>query len=158
VVIALATAAAGCGRSQSSGRSSTARSAAAAWHQVVLCARKHGMPNLPDPRIDSSGEAIFPGGLRIPPQTRQGCQSLYDRLIPNGQNRAPTAAQLASLLRFAHCMRGHGIPDWPDPRPDGTFLTDTRLTHLLKSAIRPQLTACEQFNPDPHGHIYFSNP
>jgi hypothetical protein len=24
-------------------------------------------------------------------------------------------------LAFAHCMRAHGVPDWPDPLPDGGF-------------------------------------
>ena len=25
------------------------------------------------------------------------------------------------LVAFAHCMRSHGVPDWPDPLPDGGF-------------------------------------
>ena len=155
--IALVTAAlaAGCGGSRSTHAAATAaRDPAAAWHQVVLCARAHGMPNLPDPQIDANGRAQFPSNLTIPAQTRQACQSLYDRLVPNGANQAPTQAQLASLLRFARCMRSHGVADWPDPQADGTFPLDRRLTHLLKSAIRRPLTACERFNPDPRGRVY----
>jgi hypothetical protein len=116
------------------------------------------MPGLQDPRIDSTGKAIFPNGLAIPPETRRACQRLVDRLVPSAENQAPTPAQMAGLLRFAHCMRSRGIADWPDPRPDGTFVPDARISHSLKSTFRNQLMACERFNPDPHGHVYFSQP
>ena len=114
------------------------------------------MPNLPDPRIDASGKAIFPNGLNVPEQTRLACQTLFNRLVPSAQNQAPSAAQLAGLLRFARCMRSHGIADWPDPRPDGNFVPDARIANSLKSAFRSQLMACERFNPDPRGRVYFS--
>jgi hypothetical protein len=116
------------------------------------------MPNLADPQIDAHGKAIFPSGLDVPEQTRRACQALFDRLVPDADNRAPSQAELDALLRFARCMRAHGVSDWPDPQPDGTFIPDQRLSHLLKSAIRTQLTACDRFNPDPHGRIYFSHP
>jgi hypothetical protein len=29
---------------------------------------------------------------------------------------------MQGLLRFAGCMRGHGLTDFPDPRADGFFL------------------------------------
>ena len=159
VAVALAGAAAGCGGSASTGRPAAAsapRNAAAAWHQVVLCARAHGMPGLPDPQINASGKAIFPNGLTVPERTRRACQAMFNRLLPNAQNTEPTRAQLAALLRFARCMRSHGIPDWPDPRPDGSFHPDAKITNSLKSAFRSQLTACEHFNPDPRGRVYFN--
>src|SRR5215471_11401329 len=94
-IVAFATAASACGGSHDTNSArATPRSPAAAWHQVVLCARAHGMPNLPDPQIAASGKAIFPSGLNIPPQTRHACQSLYNRLIPNADHRAPTPAEL----------------------------------------------------------------
>ena len=156
--LALVIVAAGCGGSRSS-TSTTAPSLAGAWHQVVVCARAHGMPGLQDPHIDErTGKATFPNDLNIPPQTRQACQHLVDRLVPNAQNQPPTPAQMAGLIRFARCMRSQGIGDWPDPRPDGTFVPDARISNLLKSVFRSQLTACEHFNPDPHGRVYFSHP
>lgn len=160
VLSSVAFAAAGCGSSHHSvaTQATQHQNAVGAWHQVVLCARAHGMPGLQDPQIDASGKAIFPNGLNIPEQTRRACQSLVDRLLPSAQNQAPTPAQLAALLRFARCMRSHGIPDWPDPRPDGTFVTDARISHSLKSAFISQLRTCEQFNPDPKGRVYFNRP
>jgi hypothetical protein len=156
----LAALVAGCGGSSvpggGSGRPLTLQQE---WDRVVLCARAHGMPGLPDPRIGADGKPIFPSGsLNIPPETQHACQALLDRLIPNAGNPAPTAAQMAALLRFARCMRAHGVWDWPDPSPDGEFAADYRLTHLLKSALINQIRACERFNPNPRGEIYFGHP
>jgi hypothetical protein len=151
-------AAAGCGSSHVPTPATAPHSPAAAWHQVVLCARAHGMPGLQDPRVDSTGEAIFPNGLDIPAETRRACQRLVDRLVPSAESQTPTPSQLAGLARFARCLRSHGIGDWPDPRPDGTFVPDARVSHLLKSSFRNQLMTCERFNPDAHGRVYFSQP
>jgi hypothetical protein len=154
---ALSLAAAGCGGSPHIAATPTAAgSTAAAWHRVVLCARAHGMPRLPDPQISAGGRVIFPSSIEVPEETRRACQTLYDRLVPSGQNQTPTHAQLAALLRFARCMRSNGVADWPDPRPDGTFVPDARLAGSLKSAFRNQLMTCEHLNPDPHGRVYFS--
>ena len=67
--------------------------------------------------------------------------AFFNRLVPSSGNRPLTQAQLDSLLKFARCMRSHGISDWPDPSSDGSFPLDSRLTHTLKSAIRSQLMA-----------------
>jgi hypothetical protein len=158
-VATFAALAAGCGGSHATPQSASTQSLAAGWHRVVLCARAHGMPGLQDPRIDpTSGKPIFPSGLKITPDARRACQSMADRLEAIADNRAPTAAQLAGLLRFARCMRSHGVYDFPDPRPDGTFVPDTRLLHALKTTVLAPLRACEHFNPDPHGTVNFSHP
>lgn len=147
---------AGCGANRSS-TSTTSSSLAARWHQLVVCARANGMPGLQDPRIDErTGKAIFPSGLSVPPQARRACGRIFNRLVPSDATHAPTPAQMASLIRFAQCMRSHGISDWPDPRPDGTFVPDAHIANSLKSAFRTQLMACEHLNPDPRGRVYFS--
>jgi hypothetical protein len=143
----LAAVAAGCGgvHAAAPGATSTSRTAslARAWHQVVLCARAHGLPNLQDPQIDPSGKAIFPNGLTIPPETRRACQSMANRLIPDAApDQPPTAAQLASLRAFAQCLRQHGVPNWPDPNPDGSFSPPPEIAHSLKSLYRSQLDTC----------------
>jgi hypothetical protein len=147
---------AGCGGTHSP-TPTAGTNLAARWHQLVVCARANGMPGLQDPRIDDrTGKAIFPSGLNVPQQTRQACGRIFNRLVPSNETHAPTPAQMAALLRFAHCMRTHGISDWPDPRADGSFAPDAHIANSLKSAFRPQLTACEHLNPDPRGRVYFS--
>jgi hypothetical protein len=128
--------------------------AAARWHHLVVCGRTHGMPNLPDPQIDDHGMAHFPQNLKIPAQTRRACQAEYDRLAAEFENRPVTQAQLDGLLRFARCMRAHGVSDWPDPNASGQFPLDSRIRRTVKSAMHRPLTACEHYNPDPQGRIY----
>jgi hypothetical protein len=42
-----------------------------------------------------------------------------------GRGGGPPSASRPSvhqeLVAFAHCMRSHGVPDWPDPLPQGGF-------------------------------------
>jgi hypothetical protein len=137
---------------------------AAIWRELVQCMRANGMPNLPDPVIDADGEPHFPGGEPgdPPPQAERACRHIYERLPAQAdggskdQERPP--ADIQGLLRFARCMREHGIADWPDPKPDGTFpLAGTSLEREGKS---PRFVAagraCRHLNPDPNGRIHGS--
>ena len=38
-----------------------------------------------------------------------------------GSPGASRPAVHQELVAFAHCMRAHGVPDWPDPLPQGGF-------------------------------------
>ena len=38
-----------------------------------------------------------------------------------GSPHASRPAVHQELVAFAHCMRSHGVPNWPDPLPDGGF-------------------------------------
>src|SRR5688500_11767839 len=55
---------------------------AASWRELIRCMRQNGMPNLPDPVIDSEGEPHFPGGDPgdPPPSAERACRHIYDRL------------------------------------------------------------------------------
>src|SRR5262245_2234838 len=93
-VVLLLAGLAGCASPSGSAATTGQQEAAAVWHQLVQCARTHGMPNLPDPQIDSNGQAHFPSDTPDPPQTvRQACQSIYDRLPASARGdteRPPT--------------------------------------------------------------------
>jgi len=65
VVLLLLAGLAGCAASGSSSAATTTTGqpdAAAVWRELVRCARANGMPSLPDPQIDSNGQAHFPSG------------------------------------------------------------------------------------------------
>lgn len=82
------------------------------------CMRSHGVSNWPDP--NSSGQ--FPKRrlehLGVSNSGLQAAQTACRHLLPNGGN-GPTPAQLAQswsdFLKFARCMRSHGVRNWPDP-------------------------------------------
>ena len=82
-------------------------------------------------------------------QAQASCGSILSRLPAAAQGRTPvTPAALHQEVLFAGCMRQHGLPDWPDPRPDGTFpLAGTPYANEGKTG--PVLTAtqaCRQYD------------
>jgi hypothetical protein len=130
------------------------------WHELVACARAHGDPGLPDPIIDSQGRAKFPDGTPLPSQaTRQACQSIYNRLPAAA--RTDAAPDIQMEIKFAQCMRAHGLPDWPDPDAKGNFPLPPDLITAGKSGpvwarINAGWDACKAFNPG--GSISVSHP
>jgi hypothetical protein len=163
IVTGLAGCSAAGGASQAATSTTAQPDRIAIWRQVIQCLRDNGMPNLPDPQFDSNGQPQFPGGDPgdPPPQAERACKPIYDRLPPaqrddaNREDRPPT--DIPALLRFASCMRAHGVPDFPDPKPDGTFpVAGTSLERgKTPEGIRAG-QACRQLNPDPQGRIYGS--
>jgi len=102
----------GSGGSSNAGGSANSRSAV----NASRCIRSHGVPNFPDP--DSSGQ--------IPKETSQqlgvsdsmlraaqrACQDLWPYQAPS---QVQQRQQLTDDLKFAQCMRSHGVPNFPDP-------------------------------------------
>jgi hypothetical protein len=165
LLVLLLTGLAGCsalGSSEAAPTTTTQLDRVAIWREVIRCLRTHGMPNLPDPQVDRDGEPHFPGGDpgEPPERARQACEPIYNRLPPargeQEQERAP--ADIPALLRFARCMREHGMPDWPDPKADGTFpIVGTSIEREGKSSrFLRAARACRQLNPDPTGSIHGS--
>src|SRR5882672_2698958 len=89
------------------------------------CMRKNGVANFPDP--DSSGRIKLTFGRSASGATtgvdtnspqfakaQQACQ----RLLPNGGKPSAQAQQkeVQQALKFAQCMRSHGVPKYPDPQ------------------------------------------
>jgi hypothetical protein len=130
-VAQIATTTTGTRSSSSSGESSSGQGSPVAF---AACMRKHGVPLFPD---SSRGGAISPGKGVDPdsPQfrrARDACRSLLPAGTGNttaGRSRL-TPQHQAQLLRYAKCMRSHGLPKFPDPTSRGLALepdqVDTR--------------------------------
>jgi hypothetical protein len=117
----LALLAAGCGGSSSNPPVVTApQNGAVAF---AGCMRSHQVPNWPDP--NSSGvfdkTKLAPQQLGASGSRVQAAQAACQHLLPSGS--APSAAQAqqvrAQALSFSECVRGHGVPNFPDPASDG---------------------------------------
>jgi hypothetical protein len=86
------------------------------------CMRSHGVPNFPDP--DENGRLLVKGGvdgLRMnTPQAKRAAEACR-KLQPNGGRltAAQEAKDLQAFLTYARCMRSHGVPRFPDPKPGG---------------------------------------
>jgi hypothetical protein len=155
---ALAGSLAGCGGGGAAAAgggqpSSLQQQARPVWLDYARCVRAHGFPAFPDPRVDGQGQASFgtsPQVKQAGQQAQGACGPILDRLPPavrNGGNAPVTAAQLHEEMLFAACMRQHGLPRWPDPRPDGAFpLSGTPYATMGKTGpVLTALAACRQY-------------
>ena len=113
----LAVLAAACG----GGRTSTTEGSSPYQKAVAYaqCMRSHGVPGFPDP--DGKGNFLIKGPrLGGSAQQQRSADQACRHLLPNGGQM--TAAQqqkaLSRALRFAACMRAHGLPSFPDPTVD----------------------------------------
>lgn len=152
----LSIALAACGSSSSA---SSSGSSSGAQFQARLnfakCMRQHGI-NVPDP---SSGGGPAGGGgafraLRNYPQAQrqaalQACQSFLRQAFGN-ITPAQSAQARQQLVKFAQCMRSHGI-DIPDPTTNGTggFGLGRSLRSIDRNspAFKAANTACASLRP-----------
>lgn len=87
------------------------------------CVRAHGVPDWPDPGSDGREPDSVKQIAASSPQFTKA-QTACVHLLSNGGGQETSAQVLAdqrNAVRFAGCMRVHGVPNWPDPtiRPDG---------------------------------------
>jgi hypothetical protein len=133
-VAILATAACGSspsGQGTAAGQSSPGPSSPATPGQAsaldfAKCMRSHGVPNFPDP--DSNGgfsgtsqQGGGSGGFDPNSPAFQSAQQTCRKLLPGG-GQQQQGNQSDTALRFARCMRSHGITKFPDPVGGGIKL------------------------------------
>jgi hypothetical protein len=111
VAISCALATTACGSSNSPG-SGTGSSDTLAI-QFADCMRAHGVPNFPDP---GHGSGNSPQDNPQSPAFKSA-STTCDKLQPGGNTPPPKPSESRQLamIRFAECMRKHGVPNFPDP-------------------------------------------
>jgi hypothetical protein len=136
VAAGMALLAAGCARPPASPVSSanaanaanTASAATSDYQKAVAysqCMRAHGLPNFPDP--DSKGRILITGSGPAGQSRADGPDSpafrsadnSCKRLRPKGPSGSDRQQQAQQMLKFAQCMRAHGVPNFPDPIVSG---------------------------------------
>jgi hypothetical protein len=129
-------------------------------HRYAECLRKHGHPQIADPTVASDGRISFGAqdeAVDAASRALSGSTCSRElRALKDAPPPPPTAAELHQAVLFSRCVRQHGVPDWPDPHPDGTFPLDQRLRNAGKGAIVPALEPCRRFAPN--GRIRVSRP
>jgi hypothetical protein len=157
----------GCqdGQAASSGPTTAGSSAPAAvseqqilaiGRQYAQCLRDHGIPTFPDMVVlggrlavpDNAAGDAAEQALRANPDAARACQSILANLPPSAQKNAEVSPDdLQALLKFAQCLREHGVAGWPDPNPQGAFpISGTPLADEIKSPqVQSAIQACWQF-------------
>lgn len=130
----------------SSGGSSSGGSTNNAQLVFAECMRSHGVTNYPDP-TSSGGAVHFGGSTGINPNSAtfqaasQACAKYQ-----SGGNAAPSQGGSSDpLLKFAICMRSHGITDFPDPTSAGLILP--RSMDTQSPTFEAAGSACQKLLP-----------
>jgi hypothetical protein len=114
------------------------------------CMRAHGIKDFPDP--NSQGNLTLdagPGSDLNPNSPRfKAADKACKSLLPPRQ--APPAGAKDANLKYARCMRAHGISDFPDPQADGTLRIEAKPGTDLdpnNPQYKAAYEACKRYQP-----------
>ena len=115
------------------------------------CMRSHGEPAWPDPT--SQGNFIT-SGIDLASSQYQSANNACKSLLPSGFGQLSAAQRQRAIaidLKLAKCMRGHGIPNFPDPTQNGSGVSITFPPGTGIDPNSPQVRAaqkaCRAFEP-----------
>ncbi|MGH2873376.1 MAG: hypothetical protein ACRDL5_13070, partial [Solirubrobacteraceae bacterium] len=87
------------------------------------CMRANGVPNFPDLRgggmlLEANGHSsLLVNGVTVNAPAFATARTKCQRYLPHQQAGPTQAAQQQQRdLKFAKCMRSHGVPNFPDPQ------------------------------------------
>ena len=137
--------AAGCGGSSAA---LTQQQEVSSYVAYAACLNKHGV----EVQAVRTGGLIWEAGPGVPgpgsPQdlaAERDCKSLVPK---GGLPTRPTAAQkeqaLALLLRYAECIRAHGVPNFPDPTSQGLRISPSSGIDLNSPAFLGAQKSCQK--------------
>jgi hypothetical protein len=78
------------------------------------CMRAHGVPDFPDPGSN--------GQFNVDPHSASSQETAANQVchhLLNAGRQGTTAQQqhmLGQVVKYAQCMRAHGVPNFPDPQ------------------------------------------
>lgn len=142
----------GCGSMADTGSGSSDATAANHTKAVKFseCMRANGVSNFPDP--DSSGNLTIDqvaNGSKLDTNSPafQQAISACKSLEPSGFTGSKRSAKQQSAARqFAQCVRHSGVPDFPDPAPNGPLVDTNRIpsaaTDAGMSALHAAMHKC----------------
>lgn len=123
-----------CGSSAPAETGSGGNNSAANAQQAVRfakCMRDNGVSDFPDP--GASGKFTIDGIVNgssldlSTPAFKQAMSACKD-LEPAGFTGSKRSSQEQhAALKFAKCMRENGLPDFPDPTPNGPLIDTSRI-------------------------------
>jgi hypothetical protein len=152
-LIAMAVLISACGSSAPAGTAGGSNHAQAV--RFAECMRHNGVSAFPDPpasgnlTIDAvaNGSSLNPNSPAFT-HAISACKTLEPAGF-TGQKATPQ--QMSARLKFAQCMRANGVPDFPDPTPNGPLLDTRRIPSLAGKnpstdpALQTAMHRCSNF-------------
>jgi hypothetical protein len=136
-----------CGASTPSGAGGNAVKAAKA-EKFARCMRKNGVSQFPDPPASGNFtiDAIANGSSlnTDTPAFTQALNACRD-LEPAGfAGSKRSSQQQTAALNFARCIRENGVPDFPDPTPNGPLIDTNQIPSTRQPGGMSALNAARQ--------------
>jgi hypothetical protein len=128
--------------------------------RFAQCMRDHGVAAFPDP--DASGELTIDGvlnGSSLDPDAPawKAAMSACQDLQPAGftGDHDVSSAEQKMRLRFAACIRRHGVTDFPDPVAGAPLVDTNQIPSSAQpggmSALNAAMHACADLGPQAAG-------
>lgn len=166
-LLGLAVLATGCGGSSGPGvpsagsnktdhapaSSASSGGVAAQFLAFSRCMRSHGIADFPDPTTSGGGLGISlhsgPGSdlNKSNPKFKAAHQACRALEPGGGQAPTPSAHKIAAEVKWARCMRSHGLPSFPDPNGQGAF--DRNKLNESSPAFQTASNACKSLRSGP---------
>ena len=116
------------------------------------CMRSHGVTDFPDPTVGSNGLPSWTFVRASQPRRRrykaahQVCKKDLPDIGPHTSAEKATAN--AAALKYATCMRSHGVPNFPDPNGQGVIQINNATGVLEQSspAFQKAEAACKSLD------------
>ncbi len=150
-VLGIAVLAGGCGGSSSASSAGFA-SIKTRFLAYARCMRSHGVSDFPDPATVPGGGVAFsiqagPGSDLSPDDpTFKAADQACRGLLPGGRQTEPgSGSHIAAEVRWARCLRSHGVPGFPDPNRQGAF--DSARFNDDSPAFKAAGKACHSLQP-----------
>ena len=130
------------------GGAATARFRSEKAVKFAECMRANGVSAFPDP--DASGELTIDGianGSSVDtssPVFEQALSACKDLEPPGFTGTKATPQQRTARLEFAQCVRDNGVPDFPDPTPNGPLVDTNRIPSAATAGGMSILNAAMQ--------------
>jgi hypothetical protein len=122
------------------------------------CMRASGVPNFPDLTGHGmliqagTGQTLTVNGVAVDAPAFQAARARCQKYLPaEHPSPAQAARQRQRGLRFANCMRSHGVPSFPDPKVISSHGGNQQVylpgVNLQSPAFQSAAKACGGFGP-----------
>jgi hypothetical protein len=134
-----------------SANSSGGASGSSSMLSFAQCMRSHGVPGYPDPDSSGSIPKKSASQLGVTAAQLQSAQNACQNLLPNGgsgPNQAQEQYERTLSLKFAVCMRSHGVA-LPDPGGSRDRIPDPATVGIDQGSPQFQAAnqACRKYRP-----------
>jgi hypothetical protein len=130
---------------QTSTQASSQSSQLQALSAYASCMREKGDPGFPDPNNQGNFGAITPGSPADPNSSAfKAAQPSCQSLMP-AQSQQQQQQNQSQAVKFAACMRSHGVPNFPDPNSQSGFLV--RGVDSNSPQFKAALQSCQSLLP-----------